>query len=85
MDMWRKKEKRQRRWDRIHIRSATCRIPEADYRRLKIACMCDDLTVNRLLRSFVAWYLKREYGEQGVSENLQLADVVVREMMKHDI
>lgn len=85
VDMWRKKEKRQRRWDRIHIRSATCRIPEEDYVHLKIACFCDGLTVNRLLRSFVAWYLKREYGERGVSDSLQFADVVMREMLTHDI
>ena len=81
MDMWKKKEPRQRRWDRIHRRSATCRISEEDYMRLKVACMCDGLTVNRLLRSFIAWYLKREYGEEGVSDNMKFADIVVQEML----
>ena len=63
-----------KKWAILNLKTASTRINKEDYERLKVACWCEGYTIHRLLRSFIAWYLKREYGEKGITTSLEWAD-----------
>ena len=70
-----------------HMRSASTRLRVEDYERLRVACWCEGYTMHRLIRSFCAWYLRKMYGNDGLSDSLQYADVLMLELLapsKHD-
>ncbi len=81
----RKERRRQNRWDRLHLKTASCRIPIQDYNTLKLACYWNNINMNRLLRSFITWFIKQEYGESAVSDKLQHADIVMKNLLNRNM
>lgn len=61
---WKLDRKRQARWDKNHICTASCRLRVEEMERLKAECRAQGITVYGLLRYMISVYLasrRRDY------------------------
>ena len=73
MDKPKYERERQKRWDFLHLRTASCRVPKQDYELFRLLCFVCDTTVHGMLRSFIAFCLIRHYGAAEISPSMRYA------------
>ena len=54
---------RQARWDRAHIKTASCRLTQEEMARFRRACRAQDLTVYGAIRAMIAEFVQITEGE----------------------
>lgn len=62
---------RQRRWDMLHMRTASCRVPKQDYLMFRRVCEECELTVHSFIKGFIAYSLARRYGTRELTQPMQ--------------
>ena len=82
MDNVKYERERQRRWDLMHLRTASCRVPKQDYYLFRRLCRACDTTVHGMLRSFVAFCLVKKYGAGEVTPSMRFAARKVLDSME---
>ena len=71
MDNVKYERERQKRWDLMHLRTASCRVPKQDYYLFRRLCRACDTTVHKMLRSFAVFCLMKKYGAGEVTPSMR--------------
>ena len=62
--------KSQERWDKMNMRTASCRLRTDAYEQFRRLCEKYEVTPHRLLRSYIAHLLRCQYGDD-IAESLK--------------
>lgn len=65
---------RQKKWDDMHMITATCRIRKEAYRQFKEICEYHETTIHRALRSYIAFLIIKWNGRENVEPGMRYSE-----------